>query len=108
MNAARGVRLLKANDQSLAAGRFGDSNVACICGTQLRKRKLLDRLSFRGAKHDVFRREQQETPAVARKNSNVRIIGRPLERVQNFSAGGIERSEERRVGKECRSRWSPY
>ena len=23
-------------------------------------------------------------------------------------AGGIRRSEERRVGKECRSRWSPY
>src|SRR3712207_7494510 len=23
-------------------------------------------------------------------------------------AGGIARSEERRVGKECRSRWSPY
>ena len=22
--------------------------------------------------------------------------------------GSIERSEERRVGKECRSRWSPY
>ena len=22
--------------------------------------------------------------------------------------GGMERSEERRVGKECRSRWSPY
>ena len=22
--------------------------------------------------------------------------------------GGITRSEERRVGKECRSRWSPY
>ena len=22
--------------------------------------------------------------------------------------GGSERSEERRVGKECRSRWSPY
>ena len=33
---------------------------------------------------------------------------------QNFEAdkvritGGIRRSEERRVGKECRSRWSPY
>ena len=24
------------------------------------------------------------------------------------SAGGYSRSEERRVGKECRSRWSPY
>ena len=23
-------------------------------------------------------------------------------------AGQIDRSEERRVGKECRSRWSPY
>ena len=27
----------------------------------------------------------------------------------NFEAcGAAERSEERRVGKECRSRWSPY
>src|SRR5471032_1163563 len=25
-----------------------------------------------------------------------------------MSAGGAKRSEERRVGKECRSRWSPY
>ena len=25
-----------------------------------------------------------------------------------FRAGDSERSEERRVGKECRSRWSPY
>src|SRR5437588_9788441 len=25
-----------------------------------------------------------------------------------FLGSGIERSEERRVGKECRSRWSPY
>ena len=25
-----------------------------------------------------------------------------------YDAAGIRRSEERRVGKECRSRWSPY
>ena len=25
-----------------------------------------------------------------------------------LAAGGLDRSEERRVGKECRSRWSPY
>ena len=24
------------------------------------------------------------------------------------TTGSVERSEERRVGKECRSRWSPY
>src|SRR2546427_8791118 len=27
---------------------------------------------------------------------------------RNGDAASIERSEERRVGKECRSRWSPY
>src|SRR2546422_1173460 len=27
---------------------------------------------------------------------------------QEFLIRGAERSEERRVGKECRSRWSPY
>src|SRR5256886_9846466 len=36
-------------------------------------------------------RRDKELPAHARKNG-----------------AGAERSEERRVGKECRSRWSPY
>src|ERR1044071_10404580 len=29
-------------------------------------------------------------------------------RIERFVGQGHERSEERRVGKECRSRWSPY
>ena len=32
-------------------------------------------------------------------------LGEPRERIGDAVA---ERSEERRVGKECRSRWSPY
>src|SRR5216683_7884161 len=32
----------------------------------------------------------------------------PLYLPAPYSAGGHPRSEERRVGKECRSRWSPY
>src|SRR3712207_2335193 len=28
--------------------------------------------------------------------------------VTSFQLAGVKRSEERRVGKECRSRWSPY
>ena len=32
---------------------------------------------------------------------NAKVIGNP-------DAKPAERSEERRVGKECRSRWSPY
>src|SRR5690554_7962620 len=39
------------------------------------------------------------TPQMARKLSRIRIP---------FSVWNTSRSEERRVGKECRSRWSPY
>ena len=44
------------------------------------------------------------------KRTNIRIIGVPEEKEKKK---GTEktfegRSEERRVGKECRSRWSPY
>ena len=42
-------------------------------------------------------------------DENARVIGE-LERVKDFELAKeqIQRSEERRVGKECRSRWSPY
>src|SRR5207253_6611358 len=33
--------------------------------------------------------------------------GRPA-RVEQPTTGRVKRSEERRVGKECRARWSPY
>ena len=33
---------------------------------------------------------------------------RPLEPGYGVTVGNALRSEERRVGKECRSRWSPY
>src|SRR2546427_271525 len=36
------------------------------------------------------------------------IIGHTRFRVAAFNRVGRARSEERRVGKECRSRWSPY
>ena len=42
----------------------------------------------------------------ADRNQMIVAIG-PLIRQQSYEVGG-ERSEERRVGKECRSRWSPY
>ena len=31
-----------------------------------------------------------------------------LAKLEYFNPAGSVRSEERRVGKECRSRWSPY
>ena len=35
------------------------------------------------------------------------LVGHGAGQSQNY-AGTVRRSEERRVGKECRSRWSPY
>ena len=37
------------------------------------------------------------------------LIGRGAKQIATAEALGLKkRSEERRVGKECRSRWSPY
>src|SRR3712207_8242660 len=37
-----------------------------------------------------------------------RLVSVLREAVTSLQAAGLPRSEERRVGKECRSRWSPY
>src|SRR5260370_8088354 len=36
------------------------------------------------------------------------VADRATQRIERPFANGAARSEERRVGKECRSRWSPY
>ena len=36
------------------------------------------------------------------------LVGKTLGEVAKHIVPGVSRSEERRVGKECRSRWSPY
>ena len=36
------------------------------------------------------------------------LSGFIIHKQENGSNGSLDRSEERRVGKECRSRWSPY
>ena len=48
--------------------------------------------------------------AIAEKKGMVAFLCPPLkkERIPDYSTRKKIRSEERRVGKECRSRWSPY
>ena len=41
-------------------------------------------------------------------NAGHTVINEKGKFVMNLMPSGICRSEERRVGKECRSRWSPY
>ena len=40
-------------------------------------------------------------------NLNIRRVSKLIEVMSDLKNSG-KRSEERRVGKECRSRWSPY
>ena len=40
--------------------------------------------------------------------SSVGVMAASAEGAVNFLPSSNARSEERRVGKECRSRWSPY
>ena len=56
---------------------------------------------------DVIKEEQAK---LGYRKEEIRLYY-PLSSLDHFfetSADAEERSEERRVGKECRSRWSPY
>src|SRR5258708_25485093 len=50
-----------------------------------------------------------ELPEPQKPQKTVRMMRRPLATASSGESVAIsDRSEERRVGKECRSRWSPY
>src|SRR5256714_10332514 len=48
------------------------------------------------------------SPAARKRTCPIVMAVLSTTRVAEASAIGTQRSEERRVGKECRSRWSPY
>src|ERR1043166_6376059 len=61
----------------------------------------------------VVRSQTKITAAVLNAGAKLRVVGRAGVGIDNVAVGeatrrGVIRSEERRVGKECRSRWSPY
>ena len=61
-------------------------------------------------------RVKDKTKAEAEGKAKVRPVLRSLvkggivakRKIDSYRAAAVSRSEERRVGKECRSRWSPY
>src|SRR2546422_10618384 len=69
--------------------------------------ELADRLGY----HRYWLAEHHSTPGLGG-SSPEGLIGQVAARTSRIrvGAGGgmLQRSEERRVGKECRSRWSPY
>src|SRR3712207_8346342 len=77
-------------DGHVAYGAFG-----------LRDADFHDRVALSAGNHVV--RE-----ALARLHTHVHLFRLLYDTQVTFLAMGEHRSEERRVGKECRSRWSPY
>ena len=62
---------------------------------------------------DLMSRVEKRNPNDKQFLITVRSVLESIEPVvekhpEYVKAGVLERSEERRVGKECRSRWSPY
>src|SRR5258707_3291161 len=76
-----------------------------VCSSDLIVADLFNRamkLTFNGSE----KRSALRTKRALVKNKNERA--KTLNRVGGFAIPFAYRSEERRVGKECRSRWSPY
>src|SRR5256885_7338952 len=71
-----------------------------ICGRQLTPAML----SFRSG---VFEPEAPRSAAAKRFRCASAVVGPKLQRLPSRSKVSSPRSEERRVGEECRSRWSP-
>ena len=65
---------------------------------------VLDAAYGYGMVCDVIRNPDETYPVICRFWQN----GRPVEISYTRDGFNDVRSEERRVGKECRSRWSPY
>ena len=73
-----------------------------------RKTKIVCTLGPSTDKEGVLKRLIEEGMNVARFNFSHGDHEEQLGRLQMLQKLRKERSEERRVGKECRSRWSPY
>ena len=66
-------------------------------------------ITMRQAISDALREEMERDDKVFIMGEEVGVWGGTYAVTKGFyDHFGAERSEERRVGKECRSRWSPY
>jgi len=84
---------------------FADTVVSCTlgsdssCAAKVEQARAYVTGTLPGELDRTYRAIRQKAP-----NAEVVVLGYP----RLFDTSSATRSEERRVGKECRSRWSPY
>ena len=80
--------------------------------TSLKKNKILlqDYLIKKNIRGTVIIASEGVNATISGKTSNLKLTITMIKKILDFKKFDSEniRSEERRVGKECRSRWSPY
>ena len=89
----------------LAALGMAASILACLMASRVGSKV------GRGLRRDTFRKVIGFSNAEFDKFSTASLITRStndIQQIQLLTVMILRRSEERRVGKECRSRWSPY
>ena len=83
---------------------FGGCNTLHCCG--------IDRLKIAYEVHGICDYDEETRYSIDQFKAENVAKGHPAidcgENIELFKALAAMRSEERRVGKECRSRWSPY
>ena len=91
---------MKRFDIELTVGLFIIAGILCLGYLSVK----LGRMEILGGKgYEVY--ALFSNSGGLKDGSSVVIAGVDVGRVKSIA---LERSEERRVGKECRSRWSPY
>ena len=86
---------------------FNDNEIYKILGTKLDTRFITKTLSSLNIEHNIDK-ENISFISPSWRYDLERPIDVIEELAKHFGFNNFERSEERRVGKECRSRWSPY
>ena len=63
---------------------------------------------YRGKAKSVYKTDDADRLILLFRNDTSAFDGKRIEQLDRKGMVNNKRSEERRVGKECRSRWSPY
>src|SRR3712207_6833164 len=111
--AEEAVRTARTSAQQVATAVRPDVVASTVAGLVSTARTqtvaTIETLAVRGAEVvEELRRQPVVRKVVGRAERAVDAVEDALEDVLEETAETVARSEERRVGKECRSRWSPY